>query len=902
MTALFNRRSVSSTVLLLLVAAVSCFLPVAFSAGATVTSAAIINDYTITSAAYVPQLDSTTHVLTSTTFTTDDTPNIQLPLPFTFPYWTAQTSTVYANPNGGVQFDNSYPCCNTCESSQGRCCQFMNYNTLIETGSGPISTCSFSLSYNDMLAVFLTDLAPAYPTPMATGPQLVYGYDKNALVYTSSGNSGGGGINGQNGTAVWNNNYPFIIQYKNMPLNGQADLLGIPYLPPYGVTMTFGVGLYSSGRIDYYYWNVSDPINYDGWGGLERLLLVGLRQPQGQSQQNAYLTQYYDPNTGTLPSNGTYLPRPGVKSNTTWSFWPIGSSSCVGPPYALSEGGSVLRVVVKDYINSTGNFNWTCRYVDSATNQTVASGDVAGVYNVFNDEVDCVAPPAPVNATYHLELLAASVYGAAVQLPIDPLTFTYLSNRSKQAFELTASTTSILSLTGFCASCAAFRPTICWYDCSGTLHGTAYVDNCGTCVGGSTGRSFDDALDCNGVCHGPFVELSSGECVCAGGGECDAIVESTLYVADQSASYIYSVNATVLSGNSANTSLGAVNYSGNGGDPIVDFYDERFITLPYTFTVTSDPFPFYLSFYFPFMGSTYNLIYISPMGGIFLNVPLQSCIAHASLAHFDGTNSCQYQMIAGYMAEFDDPLSSYVVPEWSFISNSKFFIARYVDMHLAESSGPRSYVSFSITLYPSGRVSINHYDVIPATEIALVSGAAVHARAAGGVGHIATHYERPAAGVSIAVHRLVGTWQWHIRVGCGAAVANHHHRHGRVPAAEHHQVRADARLHPVRHQRVPVALLRLGHGRPSDAHQPAADLAVPAVPHTRLHRQQPVLSGDVQHNVPIVRLRTTTRPARHGRHYRTGRMGHADLPYYQPRVLRVLQRVRPRTGQLQRPV
>ena len=703
----------------LAVVALLCCLPVVICQGPiTVTSSSIVNDYTITSMPSVPTLSSDTHVLTATTFTTNETPNIQVSLPFMFPYWTATTTAVYASPNGAIQFDNGYPCCNSCENSQGLCCQFMNYNTLVETPNGPISTCSFALSYNDLLAPFVTDLSPAYPAPTSFGPQLVYGYDKAAFVYTppSCGRGGCG-----NGTAVWDDDYPFIIQYKNVPLNGQSNVLGEPFLSPYGVSMTFGVGLYSSGRIDFYYWNVSDPDMYDGWGGLQRLLLVGLRQQQQQSQQNQYASQYIDPNTGVQPSNGTYIPRSGVRSNTTWTFWPIGSSSCVGPAYALEDGGSLLRVVVKDYLNSTGNFNWTCRYINTADNRTVVGSDVAGVYNVFDDEVECPTPPAPVNTTYQLQLLAGTQSGP-VLLPIEQLWFTYVSNRSRIASELLAPTSSIQSLIGFCGSCAAFRPAICWYDCSGTLHGTAYIDNCGTCVGGTTGRTFDDALDCNGVCHGPFVELTSGVCVCAGGSECATIVDSTLYVADQSASYIYSVNASVLSGNSANSSLGSINDTSNGGDPTVDFHDARFITLPYTFTIASDPFPFYLNFNFPFMGSTYNLVYISPMGGILLSVPGQSCIAHASLAHFDGTNNCQYQMIAGYMAEFDDPLSSYIVPEWSFISTSRYFVARYSNMHLAESNEPRSYVSFAITLYPSGRVSINHYEVLPASTISQVPG------------------------------------------------------------------------------------------------------------------------------------------------------------------------------------
>ncbi len=55
----------------------------------------------------------------------------------------------------------------------------------------------------------------------------------------------------------------------------------------------------------------------------------------------------------------------------------------------------------------------------------------------------------------------------------------------------------------------------CLYaDCNGECDGTAYLDDCGYCVGGSTGLEENYALDCTGICDGGAYE---NECGCVGG-------------------------------------------------------------------------------------------------------------------------------------------------------------------------------------------------------------------------------------------------------------------------------------------------------------------------------------------------------------------------------------------------
>ncbi len=50
-------------------------------------------------------------------------------------------------------------------------------------------------------------------------------------------------------------------------------------------------------------------------------------------------------------------------------------------------------------------------------------------------------------------------------------------------------------------------------DCAGVIGGTAYFDDCGECVGGSTGLEENYAMDCAGVCFGEAVIDDCGECV-----------------------------------------------------------------------------------------------------------------------------------------------------------------------------------------------------------------------------------------------------------------------------------------------------------------------------------------------------------------------------------------------------
>ena len=641
------------------------------------TSPSVRADYVTTNHTGVPVLDPNHYFLTTTSFKSNELPNVQLSLPFTFNYWGASTSTVYLNPNGAVQLDNTIECCTSCPTAPGTCCTFMNYQLTTLTPYGISYSCSFAVNYYNLIAVSLTDLAPALPG------SLIYGYANAAVSFAGN-------------RTVWNASYPFIIVYHQVPLAiANGGLSGSPtLLSPVGVNFTFGVGLYPSGRIDMYFWNISDPALYDGWT-YTRLWMVGLRQPPGQSQSNAHLTDWGDPNAQVEPSNGTYVPRAQVVSNVTWTFWPIGYSTCASPSRAVVEGGTVTRIALKDYANSTANFTWTCSF---RTPQNGVVSTVSALYDPTDNELQCINPSAPVDSVLSITLMADGV-----ALPLQPITVTYVNDSSPYAPALYALPGSFLSLELFCQSCTAFRPATCWYDCAGVLHGTAQIDDCGTCVGGSTGLAFNGALDCLGVCYGPFVNVS-GRCVCPTSLACDSLPFARNYVTSALTQYLYSINSTLLTGPVA--------------DIIISYTDIRYTPLPYGFSSLSSPEQAPLAFSFPFFGTSYNYVFVSPMGGFYLTFPSPSCLAHASYALYDGTNDCAYNLIAGYLTEFD----SYPTSSYAYVSTSTVFSVRFDRMHLASAPANTPLVSFTISIYATGRILIQHSSIIPPASVPSIPG------------------------------------------------------------------------------------------------------------------------------------------------------------------------------------
>ena len=77
-------------------------------------------------------------------------------------------------------------------------------------------------------------------------------------------------------------------------------------------------------------------------------------------------------------------------------------------------------------------------------------------------------------------------------------------------------------------------------------------------------------------------------------------------------------------------------------------------------------------------------------------------------------------MVAGYLAEFDFNFSTQ--PQYSYYSSAEVFVMRYSRLHLASSSVQAPLLSFTISLYPSGRVLVQYESVVPPSQLSGVYG------------------------------------------------------------------------------------------------------------------------------------------------------------------------------------
>ena len=94
-------------------------------------------------------------------------------------------------------------------------------------------------------------------------------------------------------------------------------------------------------------------------------------------------------------------------------------------------------------------------------------------------------------------------------------------------------------------------------DCNGTVNGTAYLDECNTCVGGTTGKTAC-VKDCNGVVNGTATLDDCG--VCTGGNTGKTVCTSSL-----EAEKYCSATATIDSDNAGFKGTGFVNFDNNVG-------------------------------------------------------------------------------------------------------------------------------------------------------------------------------------------------------------------------------------------------------------------------------------------------------------------------------------------------
>lgn len=146
---------------------------------------------------------------------------------------------------------------------------------------------------------------------------------------------------------------------------------------------------------------------------------------------------------------------------------------------------------------------------------------VPATYDSALELFQCLAPPGLARTSVVLELLPPSGMAFARKLSA---TFTYVAPPPSQLPRpKEASLQSALSEVCVNLDSDDWSVFGCKVDCNGQVDGTAFVDDCGVCSGGSTGKEPNQDMDCSGMCFGPFVaenvtSLSTGstseECGC----------------------------------------------------------------------------------------------------------------------------------------------------------------------------------------------------------------------------------------------------------------------------------------------------------------------------------------------------------------------------------------------------
>eukprot|EP00472_Partenskyella_glossopodia_P013589 CAMPEP_0197541876 /NCGR_PEP_ID=MMETSP1318-20131121/67400_1 /TAXON_ID=552666 /ORGANISM="Partenskyella glossopodia, Strain RCC365" /LENGTH=359 /DNA_ID=CAMNT_0043101093 /DNA_START=1279 /DNA_END=2355 /DNA_ORIENTATION=- len=93
----------------------------------------------------------------------------------------------------------------------------------------------------------------------------------------------------------------------------------------------------------------------------------------------------------------------------------------------------------------------------------------------------------------------------------NPLFITYVPDSSPLVSDFAGKS----SVGTMCQDCQVITDNAtCYRDCAGEWIGSAALDACGVCSGGTTGIAPNADADCQGVCFGPFKLLSNGWCAC----------------------------------------------------------------------------------------------------------------------------------------------------------------------------------------------------------------------------------------------------------------------------------------------------------------------------------------------------------------------------------------------------
>ena len=398
----------------------------------------------------------------------DDVPFVVVPLSFAFPFYQS-TRYVWIDPNGALHMHSSTPPCCQYDPSPSRLdalpstlgCSFeMPASIAALESNGSVCTFDTSIAYTDLIAPSLLDLDPSRRP--------------GSVQYVDSGSE-------------------LLVQWVDVPW--------WTYSSDYNATYySFDVLLSMDGSIQFHYTSVTDPTNdaevvEPSLHPITRSWLVGVRQEAWRDTETANADDYSTNRTGLYP------PKEWVSDNSTIRFCPIDTSFCMWPTDGTLVGTTLVLLAS---VNMTCASVWNHTYTLSFTLPSGAVQSSAAVYDRASNTLQALTPAvhaseAGVAAVSLMDMTA----NTTVQLAF-PLYFTF---HASGAFNRT-------SVAGYCEACGSYNVYFCTTDCAGEYLGSAVIDTCGQCTGGTTNMTYNSLVNCAGTCGLFTSNWTVSECLC----------------------------------------------------------------------------------------------------------------------------------------------------------------------------------------------------------------------------------------------------------------------------------------------------------------------------------------------------------------------------------------------------
>lgn len=685
---------------------------------------------------------------------------------FQFPFFERAYSTVYLSSSGAIMFapQSSYPdVCKRAPSSDPRV-KNLGLLAALFAAPGDFATGCAEASAILAYATFLdpsANISSPFPgafalgsmptqTPAATVAYMV-GPAADAATSDAAAVAAGRWISFKFENVPYNFPAfaPWAARYASAPAVADTK-------PP---LYSFQITLYASGRISLKYLAVTDPADpsanpafntTDGFKSLvvglldRKLPASSLSQSAPQDSYVAQLERGQGASFGLqgalalrsrqhqwLPNSsvsiGVFPPRNQVASAIQQVFCPFALNACAYPPAGPSTGGTLVSV-------NLFNLGVDRGCIERLLSIQCVFGDVAAssqsTYDPATNTLHCLSPAGTALVTVPLLLME----GGTTLITTNKLFWTWFAvgdpRLDVREYDERANTTWIGHLAGLgetagvanaqsvasyqremCTACHAFNPGYCVADCNQVYFGTAFVDDCGYCTAGQTGREPNFARDCGGVCSGLARTFTSGgesQCACAPIDDllCGAAAIPTMNPApSQSLQFVYHVRTEAATANSPMEPL-PVDWDGSPVGSI-----ELLAPLPEYLTV---PVPFL----FPFYAQLLSTVHISGWGTLLLaelSEDFQApCLSRGLEVLFRNTttNFCPFQLVAPSLMEFDLAASGASIKYYSSttdVSRSACFTVVWKNMVAA--SDASLHYTFAVQLCDAGQITFSYREV-----------------------------------------------------------------------------------------------------------------------------------------------------------------------------------------------